>query len=102
MSHTKDVVYVNRNNEFTNDKPENIVIHYNGDYSGDVQFVMMDARVEDRPELGKIWDNPVVSVYIPFEVIRDLVADWVRANLIRNLEQMPERDVLLGRHHEAR
>jgi hypothetical protein len=102
MSHTKDVVYVSSRNEFTNGKPENILIHHNGDYSGEVEFIMMDVRIEERPDLEKIWGNTVASVHIPFEVIRDLVADWVRANLIRNLEQMPERDVLLGRHHEAR
>jgi hypothetical protein len=101
--HSKDVVYTSGTNEFTDGAPEAITMHYEGDYSGDVIFIVQHPRVMNSPNVAHtVHGNTTVEVRIPYEVIRDLVADDVRAQLIRNLEQMESRDILLGRHHEAR
>lgn len=95
--HSKDAVYVDHHNEFTDGKPELITMHHNGDYSGDVTFVVQHPRVMNSLPGGvKVYNNSTVEVKIPFEVLRDLVADWARNERVSKLEQMDPRDVLLG------
>lgn len=62
-------------------------IQHNGDYSGDVEI---DVTQADISPLG----GNRVAVTLPFTVLRDFIAEYVRDELIDRLEQA-EPDALL-------
>lgn len=98
--HSMDIVHTSAHNDYAGDhRPEAFTVHHNGDFSGDVKIDLMEPRVKvllaDR---GRIHGNPIAEVTIPFEVIKQIAAEYVRAEHIRNTQDATDHDVLMGRH----
>lgn len=72
-----------------------IVMHHNGDYSGNVKISLpssiADSEVEHNPH-GR--DVSYTTVTIPFGAIRHLVVEAMRQQWISRLENMSESDLL--------
>jgi hypothetical protein len=77
--------------EFDTDKGI-IAIHYNGDYSGDIQIVVGETTGFTTPGM--------VGVVIPFEVLANFVAGAVRDKRMERLENLAWF-YLLGFDNEA-
>lgn len=60
-------------------------VHFNGDYSGDV------IVIKDGPAVGS---PPEKKLEVPFEVLKALVANYVRDQQIGRLESASDNEVL--------
>lgn len=67
----------------------NITAHRNGDYSGDVRFHMSAERTVEYYH-----GTNSMEVAIPFEVLKELVADKRRSDLIGQLEDATVDEIL--------
>lgn len=79
------------------DKPEDevwgeVTMHHNGDFSGVVEFVL--DRRQARTHVTD--DDALVTVQIPFEAIKSLVAEYVQARKVEELETATNDELLLG------
>jgi hypothetical protein len=63
---------------------------HNGDYSGDLIISVPADKVKEVPDPTGAW----VHINLPFEDIKQLVADYVRERTITALEQANDDDVL--------
>jgi hypothetical protein len=63
--------------------------NHNGDFSGDV-IVSVPKKAIDGP-----WPDGTFTVELPFEDIKELVAEYIRRELIRQIEDA-EPDELIG------
>lgn len=73
-----------------------VTFHHNGDFSGDVKIdvsaynvVLVQTSMPGVPG--------VFEIEIPFDALKGLVAEYVRGQLIEELEQDSADDVLMGR-----
>jgi hypothetical protein len=70
---------------------EDFTVHHNGDYSGDVWITVEGSRLEDLGEVEPGVHHHIVK--IPFDVMKELVANWARANIISDYEQMSADEI---------
>lgn len=63
--------------------------HHNGDFSGDV---IIELRQEQIGATG----SGGATVCVPFDLLKAIVAAWVRSELIARLEDASDDDLLLN------
>ena len=68
-----------------------IVMHHNGDYSGNVQFDISTVAV--RPVDYPLGDSRI-EVQIPFEALQELVINKIRNAMISKLEQIEVKELV--------
>lgn len=92
------IVHIGALNEYAGGyRPEAFTVHHNGDFSGDVKIEVMAPRVTVLPAAsGTIYGNPITEVVIPFEVLKQAVAEYARRYRISALKDATDDDVLLG------
>lgn len=66
-------------------------VHHNGDYSGDVIISKRPAEYD-----METWPKDVEEIRVPFEVLRDLVANKVRSDAVALLEDMSADEIFSG------
>lgn len=71
-----------------------LVMHHNGDYSGDIKFNLPPELIED---VSTCHEPRHMQVTIPFDAIKTLVAAYVSGIRIEALEDATPDDVLLGK-----
>jgi hypothetical protein len=72
-------------------------IHYNGDYSGDVILVGPnpdDIEASRQAGPGDMRQATFIKLEIPFEVIKDFVAAYVRMTKVEKLRDSSTDEVL--------
>lgn len=75
----------------TDDEGNEWYCHYNGDFSGSVQFVLPGPDfVLERPMSDRLGPR----IEIPFEVLKEIVAKWKRDEAISKLEDASPDDIL--------
>jgi hypothetical protein len=67
-----------------------ITFHHNGDYSGDVSLRLS----EDQVEQGQFKNETYYEIEIPFDAMKELVANYVRSEKISKLEQAEDNEIL--------
>ena len=63
-------------------------VHHNGDYSGDVRIVPPD---------GYDYYQDDTWIQLPFDLLKQMVAEYIRSNLTEELEQAHPDKLLTGR-----
>jgi hypothetical protein len=61
--------------------PSGSFAQHSGDYSGNIRFHVAPDEVEVDTEVG------IAGIYIPFEDIKAVVAEWIRSVRIDQLDQ---------------
>jgi hypothetical protein len=74
-----------------------VVMHHNGDYSGNVKFVL-PYRVANTVKVPVgTWTNkvgePLTEVNIPFEAMKSLVLNYLRDQQISALENLSDENL---------
>jgi len=93
--HTRHIVHTAAHNEYSGNRPEAFTMHHNGDFSGDVKIEVMSTRTKDVHDV-RIYGSYVTEVSIPFEVIKQIVAEYVRQEKINSLMDATDHDILTG------
>lgn len=80
----------------TTQLPSGSLAHHNGDFSGDVEFVI-DTRGWTDEHLDESLRNETdkVHVWIPFEDLLHLVASWKRDRVVAEVEEATTEQILL-------
>ncbi len=74
------------------DRNENIELHFhhNSDFSGDLLMIVPDTTVD------VIASDKVVQIRIPTQALLDFAAEYVRSELIEQVEAAESNDLLTG------
>lgn len=92
--HTTSITYTNDRYDPEPGKVEEFICHHNGDFSGDIKLSVEPHRVEEGMVFEGLPEYLIVNV--PFEVLKELVANYLRSQLISNYENM-DANAILGR-----
>lgn len=92
------IVHTSPVNEYAGDRqPEAFTVHHRNNFSGDVLIEVMAPRATVLPATsGTIYGNPITQVAIPFAVLKQVVAAYVRQGKVDRLLDASDDDVLLG------
>jgi hypothetical protein len=66
-------------------------VHRNGDYSGDIQFVVANEEIDYTADT--MGENGTSQVRIPYEVIEQIVLDKLASDRVSALEQADHHDL---------
>jgi len=67
---------------------EDITVHHDGDYSGDLMFVMPESAIEESMFEGK------KLITIPHEAWLPVMAEYIRHTMIENIESMTDESII--------
>jgi hypothetical protein len=70
--------------------------HHNGDMSGDITITARAGTLQYSLNHATGQFGPEDEIKIPFEVMKQLVANWIRNEEIAELEQMSPDRILKG------
>jgi hypothetical protein len=79
----------------TTQLPSGNLAHHNGDFSGEVQFVIDTKGYSDEhlDELKAETDK--IYVWIPFDDLVHLVASWKRDRIVAEVEQADSEQIMM-------
>lgn len=78
----------------TTQLPSGNLAHHNGDFSGEIHFVIDTGGWADEDIAELKVETDKIRVFIPFEDLKHLVASWKRSELISKLEQESADEIL--------
>lgn len=79
----------------TTQLPSGNLAHHNGDFSGDVEFVIDTGAWSDETIESLKTETDKVRVTIPFEDLVHLVASWKRDRIIEQVETAVNDEIMM-------